>query len=210
MQQKLCECGCGQPTPLYKTDCNGNKKGEPARFVPGHWNRGRKHNRASIPAIDRALGKLAHYANDENCWPWAGYMMRGRPQIVVDGEDVSAVRIIYEDRHGPLGEAEQLYRRCGYVRCCNPSHYTTGGEVGFHGTLRRHKSGCRCVECEKAYSVREVIKRGGEGVSDRDFSIEPLHGTTPAFLLGCRCNLCSESEHAKELRGDYPMTAGLI
>lgn len=38
MDQKLCECGCGQPTPLYK--CNALKrgiiKGQSSRFLRGH------------------------------------------------------------------------------------------------------------------------------------------------------------------------------
>src|SRR5215831_11652702 len=40
---KLCECGCGQPTPLSQTtDKNrGYIKGEPVRFRKGHWLRGR-------------------------------------------------------------------------------------------------------------------------------------------------------------------------
>lgn len=44
MPEKLCECGCGQPTPLAKANCRkrGHKKGEPVRFVSGHQNRGRR------------------------------------------------------------------------------------------------------------------------------------------------------------------------
>lgn len=35
---KLCECGCGEPTPLAKQNqsWSGRKKGEPARFIAGH------------------------------------------------------------------------------------------------------------------------------------------------------------------------------
>lgn len=37
-EQKLCECGCGEPTPLcqYTNRNYGYVKGEPLRFIPGH------------------------------------------------------------------------------------------------------------------------------------------------------------------------------
>jgi hypothetical protein len=41
-QPKLCECGCGQPAPLATRTRSalGWVKGEPLRFVIGHWSRG--------------------------------------------------------------------------------------------------------------------------------------------------------------------------
>jgi hypothetical protein len=41
MTKKLCECGCGQPTPIcqYTNRNYGYVKGEPLRFIPGHQGR---------------------------------------------------------------------------------------------------------------------------------------------------------------------------
>ena len=47
---KLCECGCGLPAPIAKVTCKrlGHIKGQPVRFLRGHWAktdamRGEKH-----------------------------------------------------------------------------------------------------------------------------------------------------------------------
>lgn len=39
MTMKLCECGCGQPTPIAKQTASrlGHVKGQPVRFIQGHW-----------------------------------------------------------------------------------------------------------------------------------------------------------------------------
>lgn len=42
-EPKLCECGCGQPTPpATRSRPPAYMRGEPLRFIPGHENRGRK------------------------------------------------------------------------------------------------------------------------------------------------------------------------
>ena len=44
MEPKLCECGCGQPTPIIRANCKarGYVKGHFHRYIYGHQNRGRK------------------------------------------------------------------------------------------------------------------------------------------------------------------------
>lgn len=41
---KLCECGCGEPAPIAQANSikYGYVKGEPTRFVRGHWQKNRK------------------------------------------------------------------------------------------------------------------------------------------------------------------------
>ena len=58
MQHKLCECGCGQETPLASQTnrSRGYVKGEPIRFINGH-------NRRKSPVeyvVDQETG----------CWIW--------------------------------------------------------------------------------------------------------------------------------------------
>lgn len=45
--QKLCECGCGQPAPIATRNWHkkGIKKGQPLRFVCGHHRRGKEQSR---------------------------------------------------------------------------------------------------------------------------------------------------------------------
>jgi len=57
MSEKLCECGCGQPTPPCKYNLKnyGYIKGKPLRFVPGHQNRGREWSKETISKRGEAL-----------------------------------------------------------------------------------------------------------------------------------------------------------
>lgn len=61
MQPKLCECGCGQPTPTSKRNRPelGYAKGEPLRFIHGHNGRG--------PMNARYNGGLC-YDKSKNRW----------------------------------------------------------------------------------------------------------------------------------------------
>ena len=40
--QKLCECGCGKPTKLNRRTRGSAKKGEPQRWIRGHWSTRRR------------------------------------------------------------------------------------------------------------------------------------------------------------------------
>ncbi|WP_406227359.1 HNH endonuclease signature motif containing protein [Streptomyces anthocyanicus] len=48
---KLCECGCGNPTPIAKSNQpkSGTKKGEPARFLAGHRSKRPKPEGCEVP-----------------------------------------------------------------------------------------------------------------------------------------------------------------
>lgn len=51
IHSKLCECGCGEPSPVYQRNDpkRGHVKGQPARFIAGHNlspNPGPRHARA--------------------------------------------------------------------------------------------------------------------------------------------------------------------
>jgi hypothetical protein len=71
MDEKLCECGCGKPSPICKyTNRNyGYVKGEPLRFIPGHqgfltkWSdeqrRKFRESRAGIPRSEETKEKIS-------------------------------------------------------------------------------------------------------------------------------------------------------
>lgn len=65
METKLCECGCGQPTPLckYNLPTQGYIAGQPLRFIPGHQCRGRKQRPEEIAARSAAI--MGHPVSDE-------------------------------------------------------------------------------------------------------------------------------------------------
>ena len=60
---------------------------------------------------------------DTGCWVWqAAVTTRGHP-IAWDGtRHVLVRRVLWEQEHGPLPGGYHLRRRCGDVRCVNPSH----------------------------------------------------------------------------------------
>jgi len=57
VQAGLCECGCGQPTPVrtYTNRKMGYVRGEPARFILGHQARGAHHPKWS--GVTRKVGR---------------------------------------------------------------------------------------------------------------------------------------------------------
>jgi len=67
--QKLCECGCGLPTPIAKRTKSGRnqRKGEPLRFINGHNSRllsGEEQRRRSSfrePSLFRFSGSKNNY-----------------------------------------------------------------------------------------------------------------------------------------------------
>jgi hypothetical protein len=66
---KLCECGCGQPTPtaIRTRSSRGQKKGSPLRFINGHNSRllspeeQRRRNSFRDPSIQRYTGRRDNY-----------------------------------------------------------------------------------------------------------------------------------------------------
>lgn len=69
MESKLCECGCGIPTPIaHRTRSGrGQKKGEPLRFISGHNSRllsseeQRRRNSFRDGSIQRYTGQRHNY-----------------------------------------------------------------------------------------------------------------------------------------------------
>jgi len=85
---KLCECGCGLPAPIAKmTDAKrGYVKGQPRRFIHGHYARGRKHTPETIEKMRNAQraekhplwkGEAAGYSAI-HVWVRNNYVKQGR------------------------------------------------------------------------------------------------------------------------------------
>lgn len=104
---RLCECGCGQPTPLAAQTKRkyGRVKGEPCRFVKGH----NGQRKAFSYTVDP----------DTGCWIWDHVKDRhGYGHF----SHVGAHRWSYELHVGPIPEGLSLDHLCRNPPCVNPDH----------------------------------------------------------------------------------------
>lgn len=111
-----CHCGCGEQTTVAKkTDRASNMvKGEPARYVRGHFTPWR---RPGIPYIVENRGY------DSPCWVWQRTVIRsGYGMVNRDGRQQLAHRYYYEQQHGEVPDGLHLDHLCRNRSCVNPDH----------------------------------------------------------------------------------------
>lgn len=152
VKPKLCECGCGEPTPIAtKTrTLEGIRKGEPRRFIHGHHATGR----------EREVGPDSYCVEDHGyetpCWIWAraknhtGYgHVRGQ----------LAHRYVYEHHRGPVPEGLTLDHLCEEKLCVNPDHL----EAVSHAENCR-RQGKNKLTAQRAREVRELAAAGWRAI----------------------------------------------
>jgi hypothetical protein len=109
----LCQCGCGQKTPLAKQSDTARKmvRGQPIRFVHGHNAR-----------------KAVHYLIEDRgyetpCWIWQLAVNKDGHGFYTGKETRQmAHRMHYERVHGTLPPGVHLHHRCEVPPCVNPGH----------------------------------------------------------------------------------------
>jgi len=164
---KLCDCGCGSPTPVAKRTSNrdGFKKGEPRRFAPGHhvpsgenhyaWKGGRSVGPAGhIYLSDNGTMVLEHrkIASDVLGKPLP-------PGVVVHhlnnnaGENANNNLVICENDayHKRLHQRQTAYLACGnytWRKCVHCKQYDSPEK------LYRSPNGWQAYhrDCHKEYS----------------------------------------------------------
>jgi hypothetical protein len=118
---KLCECGCGEPTPIAtKTRTRwGTVKGQGVRFIHGHSQRLQRHDPPWLPE-DRGYKTPCHI--------WRGAKSLGGygGGRVINGRRVEAHRLAWIDTHGPIPDGMCVLHHCDVPPCVNPDHLFLG------------------------------------------------------------------------------------
>lgn len=159
----LCQCGCGERTPLAKTSRHGNVKGLPRRFVnPGHA--------ARKPANEHFRKEDRGYTTP--CWVWQlSKNSDGYGNLWVDGSCKKAHRVYYEDHVGPIPDGLQIDHLCRVRICVNPEHLepVTSRENSLRGITiaARNVSRAHCPNGHE-YTPENTKVRNGHWRSCRE------------------------------------------
>lgn len=159
----LCECGCGQMTPLAKQTRRerGQVRGEPLRFINGHNRTGRK-----VPPWEERFERVdAGY--ETPCRVWQGYLMRNGYGATTARAGRSGLvhRVEWERVNGPIPEGLTIDHLCRNRACAEVAHLelVTPAENARRGREAARSTGVR--RCGHPWTSENSYRNGADGTT---------------------------------------------
>lgn len=153
----LCECGCGEVTPLATKTIAARSiiKGQPLRFVHGH-NR-RKSGVEYL--IDPRSG----------CWVWQrarAYARKGYG-VSYDGKKPrDAHLVVWERLNGPVPAGMELHHKCENPPCVNPDHLQLLS-ISEHRSLTRRSKATLSPEAVREIRAAPMYYGSGKKLAEK-------------------------------------------
>lgn len=146
-----CQCGCGKLTPRVKRTRYeaGVRKGEPARYIQGHFAFTKRNFDIRHPESAYDVDPVTQ------CHIWKFQAnSRGYGKMSVGNKSVAAHVWFYERRYGPVPSRIHLHHTCENPKCVNPDHLvplSSKAHRQVHAELMRQRRWAKehsaCTEC---------------------------------------------------------------